>query len=149
MTNLKDQLLSDMKGALKAKDSLRLNTIRNLNSDIKYREIDLRKELEDEEIIGLITSQIKKMKEASVLFEKGGRNDLKEKELQEKEILEAYLPAQVSEADLRLRIQEIIKETGAGGPREMGKVMKVAVPEFKGRADNRLVKDLVNEYLNP
>ena len=144
---LKENLLSDMKGALKAKDSLKLNTVRGLISEIKNREIDLRRELEDGEIISIIATQIKKRKEAAFLFEKGKRNDLCEKENQEMTILQEYLPVQASEESLRNRIQEVIVELGAVEMKDLGKVMKIIVPEFKGRADNEKVKNLVAECL--
>ena len=145
---LKDKLLSDMKEALKSKDSLRLNTIRSVVAAIKNQEIDLRKELQEDEVLSLVTREVKKRKEAFVLFEQGGRMDLVEKEKQEYAILQTYLPEQVSEEDLRKRIQEVIAETGAEGMKDFGKIMKTLGPEFKGKADNRLIKDLAGEYLN-
>ena len=137
-----------MKGALKSRDSLRLNTIRSVISAIKNQEIDLRKDLQDEDILSLITREVKKRKEAATLFEQGGRMDLMEKEKQEHAILQTYLPEQISEEDLRKRIQEVITETEAQGMKDFGKIMKVLVPEFKGKADNGLIKDLAGEYLN-
>jgi uncharacterized protein len=145
---LKEKLLSDMKGALKSRDSLRLNTIRSVISAIKNQEIDLRKDLQDEDILSLITREVKKRKEAATLFEQGGRLDLMEKEKQEHAILQAYMPEQTSEEDLRKRIQEVIAETKAEGMKDFGKIMKVLVPEFKGKADNGLIKNLAGEYLN-
>ena len=145
--NLKKNLLSDMKGALRAKDSLRLNTIRGLISEIKYREIDLCRELEDDEIIPIIATQIKKRKEAATLFEKGRRGDLFEKENQEMAILQEYMPEQVSEESLRSRIREIIAELGVVEMKDLGKVMKAVIPEFKGRADNGQIKNLVAECM--
>ena len=145
---LKEKLLSDMKGAQRSKDSLRLNTIRSVISAIKNQEIDLRKELQDEDVLPLITREVKKRKEAATLFEQGGRMDLMEKEKQEHAILQTYLPEQISEEDLRKRIQEVITETEAQGMKDFGKIMKVLVPEFKGKADNGLIKDLAGEYLN-
>ena len=145
--NLKKNLLLDMKGALRAKDSLRLNTIRGLISEIKYREIDLCRELEDDEIIPIIATQIKKRKEAATLFEKGRRGDLFEKENQEMAILQEYMPEQVSEESLRSRIREIIAELGVVEMKDLGKVMKAVIPEFKGRADNGQIKNLVAECL--
>ena len=145
---LKEKLLADMKEALRAKDSLRLNTIRSVISAIKNQEIDLHKELQDEEVLPLITREVKKRKEAASLFEQGGRLDLMEKEKQEHAILQTYLPEQISEEDLRKRIQEVITETEAQGMKDFGKIMKVLVPEFKGKADNGLIKDLAGEYLN-
>mgnify|MGYP006431076495 FL=1 len=145
---LKEKLLSDLKEAQRSKDSLRLNTIRSVISAIKNQEIDLHKELQDEEVLPLITREVKKRKEAASLFEQGGRLDLMEKEKQEHAILQAYLPEQISEEDLRKRIQEVITETEAQGMKDFGKIMKVLVPEFKGKADNGLIKDLAGEYLN-
>jgi uncharacterized protein len=145
---LKEKLLTDMKEALRAKDSLRLNTIRSVISAIKNQEIDLRKEIGEEEILTLVTREVKKRKEASALFKDGGRTDLMGKEDQERVVLQAYLPEQVSEEELRKRIQEVIAETGAKEMKDFGKIMKVLVPEFKGKADNALIKDLAGEFLN-
>ena len=136
-----------MKGAQKARDSLTLNTIRGVISEIKNREIDLRRELNDEEIISLVSTQIKKRKEAATLFDKGGRTDLSEKENQEMMILQKYLPEQVSEEDLKNRIQEVILELGIVDIKDLGMVMRTLIPEFKGRADNGQIKNLVIECL--
>jgi len=144
---LKATLLEDLKGAQKSKDSLKVDTLRLVHAEIKNREIDLRKDLEDEAITSIISTQIKKRKEAAALFEKGGRIDLKEKEESEIKILQAYLPEQVGEVELRSRIQEIIAETGAQSPKDMGKVMKRVVPEFKGRAEGEVIKNLVSQLL--
>ena len=145
---LKEKLLAHMKEALRSKDSIRLNTIRSLISATKNQEIDLRRELQDEEVLSLITREVKKRKEASSLYKQGGRADLMEKEDQEQLILQAYLPEQVSEEVLRKRIQEVIEETGADGMKDFGKIMKVLVPEFKGKADNALIKDLAGDFLS-
>jgi len=145
--NLKESLLTHMKEAQKARDSLTLNTIRCVISEIKNREIDLRRELDDEEIISLVSTQIKKRKEAATLFDKGGRADLSEKENQEMVILQKYLPEQVSEEDLKNRIQEVILELGIVDIKDLGMVMKTIIPEFKGRADNGQIKNLVIECL--
>jgi|TARA_B110000467_G_C18234191_1_gene430541 uncharacterized protein YqeY len=145
--NLKESLLTHMKEAQKARDSLTLNTIRCVISEIKNREIDLRRELDDEEITSLVSTQIKKRKEAATLFDKGGRTDLSEKENQEMVILQKYLPEQVSEEDLKNRIQEVILELGIVDIKDLGMVMKTIIPEFKGRADNGQIKNLVIECL--
>ena len=146
--NLKETLLSDMKGALKARDSLKLITIRGLISEIKNREIDVGHDLVDDEIISIILTQVKKRKEAAIFFDKGGRKDLLEKENQEKKILQEYLPEQVSVNDLKQRIQEVILELEIIDIKDLGKIMKTIIPEFKGRADNKQIKNLVTEYLN-
>ena len=145
---LKEKLLLDMKEAMKSKDSLKLGTVRSVISAVKNQEIDLKKELSEEEILTIVSREVKKRKEAAVLYEKGNRPELKDKEIQEMKILQTYLPEQVSEKDLRRRIQEVIDETGAEGMKDFGKIMKTLVPEFKGKADNSLIKELANEYLN-
>ena len=137
-----------MKEAMKSKDSVKLGTVRGVISAVKNQEIDLKKELSEEEILTIVSREVKKRKEAAVLYEKGNRPELKDKEIQEMKILQIYLPEQVSEKDLRRRIQEVIDETGAEGMKDFGKIMKTLVPEFKGKADNSLIKELANEYLN-
>ena len=146
--SLKEQLLSDMKEAMKSKDSVKLGTVRSVISAVKNQEIDSKKELNDEGILILVSREVKKRKEAAALYEKGGRPELKDKEIQEMEILKTYLPEQVSEEDLRKRIQEVINETGAQGMKDFGKIMKTLVPEFKGKADNAQIKELASEYLS-
>ena len=146
--SLKEKLLSNMKEAMKSKDSVKLGTVRGVISAVKNQEIDLKKELSEEEILTIVSREVKKRKEAAVLYEKGNRPELKDKEIQEMKILQTYLPEQVSEKDLRRRIQEVIDETGAEGMKDFGKIMKTLVPEFKGKADNSLIKELANEYLN-
>ena len=137
-----------MKEAMKSKDSVKLGTVRSVISAIKNQEIDSKKELNEEEILALVTKEVKKRKEAAALYEQGDRPELKDKEIQEMEILKTYLPEQVSEDVLRKRIQEVIAETGAEGMKDFGKIMKTLVPEFKGKADNAQIKELASEYLN-
>ena len=145
--NLKPKLLEDIKGAMKSRDTLKLETLRLLSSEIKNKEIDHRRDLTDDEVLSLLATQIKKRKEAISMFEQGGRADLMEKEQKEMAILELYLPEQASEETLRLRIKEVIKGIGAQGAKDLGKVMKTVLPEFKGKADGGLIKNLVSELL--
>ena len=145
--DLKENLLSDMKAALKARNSLKLNTIRGLISEIKNREIDLRRKLDSDEIISLVSTQIKKRKEAATMFDEGARSELSEKENQEMIILQEYLPEQVSEQELKDRIQKVILELGIVDIKDLGRIMKIVIPEFKGRADNGKIRDLVAECL--
>jgi uncharacterized protein YqeY len=146
---LKQTLLSDLKGAMKSRDSLKVDTLRLIISEIKNKEIDLHEELGDEAITALLTTQIKRRKEAAGMFEQGGRADLKEKEEKEMAILQAYLPEQVGEEELKQRIQAVIAEISAQGPKDMGKVMKVVVPEFKGKAEGDQIRKIVTELLAP
>ena len=146
--NLKEKLLSDMKEAMKSKDSLKLGTIRSVIAAVKNQEIDLRKDLDEEDVLTIVSREVKKRKEAASLYKKGKRPELEDKEIQEMKILQTYLPEQVSEEDLRQRIQQVIEETGAEGMKDFGKIMKTIVPEFKGKADNALIKELASEFLN-
>lgn len=147
MANMKEKLSSDLRNAQKSRDSLKTDTLRLLLSEIKNKEIDLRREIENEEIISILVTQIKKRKEAASIYEENGRKDVCEKELKESSFLESYLPEQVSEEELKKRIQEILADTGAQSPRDIGKVMKIVIPEFKGKADGAIIKDLVSELL--
>ncbi len=145
--DLKQKLREDLIGAMKSKDSLKVDTLRLLTSEIKNKEIDLRTDLGDEDILSLVTTQVKKRKEAAALYARGGRTDLQEKEEKELSLLQEYLPEPIEEGELRDRIQQVISEVGAQGMKDMGKVMKVVISEFKGRADGGLVKNLVSELL--
>lgn len=144
---LKQTLLSDLKEAMKSKDSLKVDTLRLIVSEIKNKEIDLREEMGDEAITALLTTQIKKRKEAAKMYAQGDRTDLKEKEEKEIAIIQLYLPEQASEDELKQRIQAVILETGAQGPKDMGKVMKIVVPEFKGKAEGDQIRNIVSELL--
>ena len=144
---LQDQLNSDMKDAMRAKESLRLSTIRQLRSAIKNKEIELGKSLDDEFIIGVITTQGKQRREAAQMYRENDRLELAEKEEAELEILLAYLPAQLGEDELRIIISAAIAETGATSPRDMGKVMGPVMAKTRGCADGKLVNQLVKELL--
>ena len=145
--SLQDQLSSDMKDAMRAKDPLRLSTIRQLRSAIKNREIELGKSLDDETIIGVITTQGKQRREAAQMYRENDRLELAEKEESELEILLAYLPAQLGEDELRTIIAAAIAETGATSPRDMGKVMGPVMAKTRGCADGKLVNQLVKKLL--
>lgn len=147
MANLKDKLTQHMKHAMKQKDVLKLSVIRLLMAEIKNREIELRKELDDGEVLALIQHAVKQRKEAMEQYRRGGREDLAEKEEREMEILRAYLPEEISETELIRIIEDAIASTGASSPKEMGKVMREVMPRVKGRADGRLVKELVRKRL--
>ena len=145
--NLKDQLTQDMKTAMKQKEQIRLSIIRLVRSAIKNREIELGKELEDDDVLKVIATLIKQHKDSIEQFEKGGRIDLVEKEQAELDILETYLPKQLTEAELSALVQETIRELGATSAKEIGKVMKALMPKIQGRADGKLVNQLVKDQL--
>ncbi len=145
--SLQDQLNNDMKDAMRAKDALRLNTIRQLRSAIKNKEIEVGKSLEDEAVIGVISTQVKQRREAAQMYRDNERPDLADKEESEMAVLQSYLPAQLSEAELRTIISAVIAEVGAASPADMGKVMGPVMAKTRGCADGKLVNQLVRELL--
>ncbi len=145
--SLKDRLLQDMKEAMKARDQLKLSTLRLLVSEIKNKEIDAKGELKDEDILAIIQKAVKQRQDSIAQYEKGGRQDLADKEKAELEILKAYLPEELSQEEILKIIDEAIAATGATSPKEMGKVMREVMPKVKGRADGKMVNELVRKRL--
>lgn len=143
----RDQLTVDMKTAMKSRDKVRLSTIRLLRSELKNAEILKGEALTEEELVGLIARELKKRRESIDLYAQNGRDDLVEKESREAEILESYLPEQLSEEEIGRLVDEAIAQTGAAGVNEMGKVMAVLMPKTKGRADGSLVSRTVKAKL--
>jgi hypothetical protein len=144
---IREQLDEDLKSAMRAKDSLRMNTVRGLKSAIKYREIELMKSLDDAGILGVVGSEIKRRRDSVEQYRAGNRPDLAEKEEAEVAILQAYLPQQLSPAEVEAKVDEVIARVGAKGPKEMGLVMKALLPEIQGRADGKVVSELVKQRL--
>ncbi len=135
MSSLKDRITEDMKNAMRAKDSERLGTIRMITSAIKQREVDERITLDDTQVLAVIEKMIKTRKESIAQFQSGGRDDLVAKEQKEVDLLQAYLPEQLSEADLDTLIADVIAQTGAASIKDMGKVMALVKQQAQGRAD--------------
>jgi len=133
--------------AAKSKDKIRLSALRMLKNGLHNREIDLKRELDEVEFLQLLSSMVKQRKDSIEQFEKGGRMDLVEKEQAELKVIEEFLPAQLSEADLDAAITETIRETGATSARDMGKVMKVLMPKLTGKADGKAVGEKVKARL--
>jgi len=134
--------------AAKDKDKIRLSALRMLKNGLHNREIDLKRELNETEFLQLLSSMVKQRKDSIEQFEKGGRADLVEKESAELKVIEEFLPAQLSEADIDNLIQETIRETGASSARDMGKVMKVLMPKLTGKADGKAVGEKVKALLS-
>ncbi len=145
--SLKDQLTSDMKEAMKAKQTERLSTIRQLRSAIKNKEIDLKQELDDDAVISVIGTLVKQRREAAQMYRDNDRLELAEKEEAELVVLQDYLPAQLGEAELREIVTAVIAEVGATSAKDMGKVMPQVMARTKGAADGKLVNQLVREQL--
>ena len=144
---LKTQIQDDMKSAMRAKDTARLSTIRLLLAAIKQREVDERKEMSDADVLSVIDKMIKQRKDSVVQFEAGKREDLAAAERAEIAVLQAYLPAQASEAEIDSLIAETITATGAAGPAGIGKVMAVLKPRLAGKADLAAVSARVKAKL--
>ena len=146
--SLKEQLMSDFKDAMKAKDEVRKNTISFARAAVKQYEIDNRKELDDEGIVAILAKQVKMRKDALSDFEKAGRMDLADAYKQEIEDLQKYLPAQLSADEIR----DIVKATAAelgieGGKQNMGKLMGAVMGKVKGVADGNDVRKVIEEFL--
>jgi uncharacterized protein len=145
---LKEQISEDMKTAMRAKDSGRLATIRLINAAIKQREVDERIELNDDQVLSVIEKMIKQRKDSISQFEAGGRQDLADIEKAELVVLNAYMPAQMSEAEVQAEVTAAITAAGAAGPQDMGKVMGVLKPKLAGRADMTAVSAMVKAVLS-
>jgi hypothetical protein len=132
---LKDRITEDMKSAMRAGQKERLGTVRLALAAIKQREVDERISLDDTQVLAVLEKMIKQRREAITQFQSGGRADLVAKESAEISVLQQYLPAQMSEAEIDTLIQEAIQSTGAVSVKDMGKVMAVVKPKAHGRAD--------------
>ncbi|WP_308638851.1 GatB/YqeY domain-containing protein [Paenibacillus silvisoli] len=145
--NLSERLNDDMKQAMKDKEKFKLTTIRMIRSSIKNQEIELKRPLEDAEVLDILSREIKQRKDSLQEFEKAGRDDLAKDVAAEIEIISVYLPQQLTEEEIKLIVQQTIQETGASSKAEMGKVMSALLPKTKGRADGKLVNTFVQQFL--
>jgi uncharacterized protein YqeY len=144
---LKEQITEDMKSAMRAKEAERLGTIRLLLAAIKQREVDERITVDDAGIIAIIEKLIKQRKDSIDQFQKAGRTDLVDQESKELAILQAYMPAQLSAAEVQSAIQKVIADLGASGPQDMGKVIGALKAQLAGKADMGMVSGLVKAAL--
>jgi uncharacterized protein YqeY len=144
--SIQDQLLDAMKIAMKAKDSLRLNTIRMARTALKNVEIETRQELDETTAIKVLSTLVKQRREAAEAYRET-RPELAEKEEQEVSVLQEFLPAQLSEAEIEALVTKAIAESGADSMKAMGAVMKLVTPQTTGRADGKLVSNLVRKLL--
>ena len=137
----------DMKEAMRAKDSLRLNAIRLVKTAIKNKEIEARQEFDDQAVIGVLSTLVKQRRESAQIYRESNRVDLAEKEEQELAVIQEFLPQQLSEEEIKTIIEAAVAETGAASARDMGKVMKIVSAKTVGRADGRMVSELVKARL--
>jgi len=149
MSVLKDRLQTDLTAAMKARDELRVTTLRSLLAAVRTEEVagKAARELSDAEVVTVLTREAKKRREAAEAFEGGGRPDRAERERAEGEVIAGYLPAQLSDAELSSMVAAAIAETGASGPGAMGQVMKVLTPRTAGRAEGGRVAAEVRRQL--
>jgi len=145
--SLKARINDDLKTAMRGGDAARRDAIRLVLAALKQREVDERKELSDADIIAIVDKMIKQRRESIALFEKGGRQDLADKEKFELGVLQAYMPQALSDAEIEGAVAAAIEESGARGPSDMGKAMAVLKPRLAGRADMSKVSALVKSKL--
>jgi uncharacterized protein YqeY len=146
--SLKEQIAEDMKAAMRAKDAARLGTIRLLAAAMKQKEVDERIELTDTHILAIIEKMIKQRKDSISQFEAGGRQDLADIEKAELAVLSGYMPASLSETEVRAEVDAAVASASATGPQDMGKVMAILKPKLAGRADMTAVSGMVKAALS-
>ena len=146
--SLKQRLMEDLKISMRNKDKTKKNAIILIKSAIKQQEVDQRVELQDEDIIDIISKQLKQKRNSIEDFKKGNRKDLIELTNQEISILKTYMPNQLSEEELEDIVKKAIEETNAETKKDIGKVMSKIMPQIKGRADGSKVNKVVMKYLN-
>jgi uncharacterized protein YqeY len=144
---LKQRLQQDMKAAMRARESERLGTIRLIMAAIKQQEVDERIELDDQQVIDVLTRMVKQRRDSLDQYQQAGRQDLADKETAELALIEGYLPPALDDAELNDIIADVIAATGAESPRDMGKVMGQLKPRIQGRADMGKVSALVKDRL--
>jgi uncharacterized protein YqeY len=145
--SLQEKIVEDMKGAMRAKDSARLTTIRMLTAAMKQKEVDERVVLTDTDVLAIVDKLVKQRRDSVAAFEKAARTDLVDKEKAEIDILSAYLPKALTEAEINAEIASTIATLGVAGPSAMGRVMADLKPKLAGRADMTRVSGLVKAAL--
>lgn len=145
---MQKQINDDLKAAMKAKDKVQLETLRMLKSAIRYVELEAKEELDSEAIMAVISKQVKQRRDSISQYEQAGRTDLVEKEASELAILEKYLPAQMSEAEIKSQAEAVIAELGVTDGKGTGLVMKRLMADLKGQADGKLVSQVVRQLLS-
>jgi len=144
---IKEQLIQDMKNAAKEKAKAKLSIIRLALAAVQNKEKELLKELSEQEAMQVISGLIKKGKESIEQFKAGQRADLVNKEEKELEVLHSFLPQQLTTAELEVEVAKALEEAGASAPQDMGKVMKILMPRIAGRAEGKMVNELVRKRL--
>lgn len=146
--SLNEKIVEDLKTAIKAKNGFRVSCLRMLKTSVKNKEVENRRELKDEEIHAVISSSVRKSKEAIEEFRRGGREDLALKEEEEIKILYEYLPEQLASEEIEKILREIISALSAKSPKDLGKVMKLAMARMAGKAEGRAVNEIARRLLS-
>lgn len=147
--NLQEKMTAALKEAMRSKDEAAVSSLRLALTALKMREKELRRALNDQETTAVVSSQIKQRREAIEQYRSGGREDLAEAEESELQVLERFMPEQLSEEKLSQAVDEIIAEVGAMDMKDMGRVMKAAMAKLAGQADGRRINTMVKEKLSP
>lgn len=146
--SIADRITEELKTAMKARDQVKMDTLRMVKSDFNNAKIDKKADLTEDEMIGIIQKSVKKRQDSVEAYTAGNRQDLVDRENREIEILKTFLPAQLSEAELQSIVKEVIAQTGVASKKDMGKVMGALMPKVKGKADGRLVQQIVSSLLS-
>jgi uncharacterized protein YqeY len=148
MSELKNQIIADMKSAMKAKDSATLKAVRMIVEAIKQKEVDTREELDDQGILAVIQKMVKQRKDSIDQFTQAGRGDLVAVEEAELKVINLYMPKQLSENEIESMVDQVISQTGASGMQDMGKLMGVLKAELSGKADMGTVSNIIKSKLS-
>jgi len=148
VSSLAARIQADVISAMKSKEAHKVETLRGLASDLKYKKIQLGRDLADDDVVLVLRQAAKRRRESAEAFQKGGREDLAARESSELAMIEVYLPAELSDADLDDLVKKVIAETGAGGAREIGKVMSAVMPRVAGLAEGSRVRSRVQALLS-
>jgi uncharacterized protein YqeY len=148
MTSLYKRLDQVFKEAIKTQQPVTASTLRMLKSAIRYREVALKRQLTEEELVATIATQVKQRREAMAEYTKAGRPELAKKEEEELSVLLSFLPPQLSPEELAAEVARVIDEVGATGPKDLGKVMKGAMARLAGRADGKLIQEIARQRLS-
>jgi hypothetical protein len=147
MSSLYQQLDQAFKQAIKGQQPVAASTLRLLKSAIRYREVELKRSLAEDELLAVVATQAKQRREAVAEYNKAGRPDLAQKEEEELSILLSFLPKQLSNAECEAEVSGIIAELGASGPKDLGRVMKAAMARLAGRADGKVIQEIARRRL--
>ena len=148
MNSLYERLDQAFKQAIKQQQPVAASTLRMLKSAVRYREVELKRRLTEAELQATVATQAKQRRESIGEYAKAGRNDLAKQEEEELSVLLSFLPPQLSREEVEAAVSHVIQELGASGPKDLGRVMKAAMANLAGRADGKLIQEIVRQHLS-